>query len=96
MRRYLEARGLTSREREELLAAEVRADVERAVSEALEAALPGRESLFDDVYATAPWHLVEQREAARRAPPYASVRAGPQEAALRADQEAALRADAEK
>jgi pyruvate dehydrogenase E1 component alpha subunit len=105
MRRYLEARGLTSREREELLAAEVRADVERAVSEALEAALPGRESLFDDVYATAPWHLVEQREAALRAPPYASLRAGPreaalragpQEAALRADQEAALGADVEK
>ncbi len=44
MRRYLEARGLTSREREELLAAEVQADVERAVTEALEAAMPGRES----------------------------------------------------
>jgi pyruvate dehydrogenase E1 component alpha subunit len=68
MRRYLEARGLTSREREELLASEVRADVERAVTEALEAPLPGRESLFDDVYASPPWHLIEQREAALREP----------------------------
>lgn len=24
--------------------------------------LPARETLFDDVYATPPWHLVEQRE----------------------------------
>jgi pyruvate dehydrogenase E1 component alpha subunit len=64
MRRYLEARGLTSPERDGLLTTEVRADVERALAEALEAAPPGKESLFDDVYATAPWHLREQRESA--------------------------------
>jgi pyruvate dehydrogenase E1 component alpha subunit len=64
MRRYLEARGLTSSEREDLLRSEVRADVERAIAEALAAAPPGKETLFDDVYATAPWHLREQRAGA--------------------------------
>jgi pyruvate dehydrogenase E1 component alpha subunit len=61
MRRYLEARGLTSAERDGLLTTEVRADVERALAEALDAAPPDRASLFDDVYATEPWHLREQR-----------------------------------
>jgi pyruvate dehydrogenase E1 component alpha subunit len=64
MRRYLEARGLTSGEREELLATEVRADVERALAEAAAGAALGKETLFDDVYAVLPWHLREQRDAA--------------------------------
>ena len=64
MRRYLQARGLTSAERESLLLTEVRADVERALAEASEAPTLAMESLFDDVYASAPWHLREQREAA--------------------------------
>jgi pyruvate dehydrogenase E1 component alpha subunit len=64
MRRYLEARGLASREREELLTTEVRADVERALAEAATGVTPGKETLFDDVYAAPPWHLREQREAA--------------------------------
>jgi pyruvate dehydrogenase E1 component alpha subunit len=67
LRRYLEARGLTTPERDELLLSEVRADVERALAEAFETPTLGVESLFDDVYASAPWHLREQREAARAA-----------------------------
>jgi TPP-dependent pyruvate/acetoin dehydrogenase alpha subunit len=77
MRRYLEARGLASPERDELLVSEVRGDVERALAEAFGAPSLGRESLFDDVYASAPWHLQEQREAARvvdaEAPPSAAA-----------------------
>jgi pyruvate dehydrogenase E1 component alpha subunit len=68
MRRYLETRGLTSGERDELLMTEVRADVERALAEAQSspaASALGKEALFDDVYAALPWHLREQREAAR-------------------------------
>ncbi len=68
MRRHLETRGLTSAERDELLMSEVRADVERALAEALSgpaASALGKETLFDDVYAVLPWHLREQREAAR-------------------------------
>lgn len=67
MRRYLEARGLSSPERDELLLSEVKGDVERALAEAFQAPTLGRDSLFDDVYASAPWHLREQRDAARSA-----------------------------
>ncbi|HEX4446879.1 MAG TPA: thiamine pyrophosphate-dependent enzyme [Polyangiaceae bacterium] len=68
MRRYLELRGLASVEGDERLRVEVRSDIDRAVAEAAAARLAPRASLFDDVYATPPWHLVEQRaelEAAR-------------------------------
>jgi 2-oxoisovalerate dehydrogenase E1 component alpha subunit len=61
MRRYLEARGLGGPVREERLAAEIAADVERALADAARAAKPARETMFDDVYAVVPWHLAEQR-----------------------------------
>jgi 2-oxoisovalerate dehydrogenase E1 component alpha subunit len=61
MRRFLEVRGLTSSDRDERLVADVRGDVERALVEAAGAALPGRDDVFDDVFAAAPWHLREQR-----------------------------------
>jgi len=60
-RRHLRMRGLWDDEREERLSAEVRADVERALREAADAEKPGRDTLFDDVYADLPWHLREQR-----------------------------------
>jgi 2-oxoisovalerate dehydrogenase E1 component alpha subunit len=63
MRQKLEAAGLWSLEREEPLWAEVRADVDRAVASARGAAKPVRDTLFDSVYACAPWHLQEQRRA---------------------------------
>jgi 2-oxoisovalerate dehydrogenase E1 component alpha subunit len=63
MRRHLEARGAWDATREERLAAEVAADVERAIAEAATAARPPRDSIFADVYAELPWHLVEQRDA---------------------------------
>ncbi len=62
MRRHLESRAAWDADRELRLVAEVRADVERAIAEAREAAAPARESLFDDVYAERPWNLREQRE----------------------------------
>jgi TPP-dependent pyruvate/acetoin dehydrogenase alpha subunit len=61
MRRHLEACGLGRAEGEERLAAEVRADVDRAVAEAAGAPPPLRATLFDDVYAQLPPHLMEQR-----------------------------------
>jgi pyruvate dehydrogenase E1 component alpha subunit len=63
LRRHLEAKGLASAESDERLAAEVRADVDRALAEASGAALPGAGAWFDDVYASLPWHLREQRDA---------------------------------
>lgn len=63
MRRHLESRGAWDAAREERLATEVAADVERAVRDAQAAAKPERATLFDDVYAELPWHLEEQRNA---------------------------------
>jgi pyruvate dehydrogenase E1 component alpha subunit len=60
-RRHLEVRGLWDLVREERLSAEVRADVERAVTEAAAAEKAPRDTLFDDVYAELPWHLREQK-----------------------------------
>jgi pyruvate dehydrogenase E1 component alpha subunit len=62
MRRHLEARGLASAESDERLAAEVRADVDRALAEASSAPQPAAGACFDDVYASLPWHLREQRD----------------------------------
>jgi pyruvate dehydrogenase E1 component alpha subunit len=67
MRRHLVARGLSNPEQDQRLFAEVRADVDRAVAEAQDAAAPAPESLFEDVCALVPWHLSEQRDEARRA-----------------------------
>jgi pyruvate dehydrogenase E1 component alpha subunit len=61
MRRHLERQGLASAESDERLAAEVRADVERALVEASNGAVPTSGAWFDDVYASPPWHLREQR-----------------------------------
>jgi pyruvate dehydrogenase E1 component alpha subunit len=61
MRKHLESRAAWDAEREQRLLAEVRADVERAITEARSAAAPERESLFDDVYAEPSWNLREQR-----------------------------------
>jgi 2-oxoisovalerate dehydrogenase E1 component alpha subunit len=61
MRRHLQAKGLVSAESDARLAAEVRADVDRAIAEASSGALPEAGAWFDDVYASLPWHLREQR-----------------------------------
>jgi pyruvate dehydrogenase E1 component alpha subunit len=61
MRRHLQASGLGGGESEQRLAADVSADVERALAQASSAERAPRESLFDDVYAELPWHLREQK-----------------------------------
>jgi pyruvate dehydrogenase E1 component alpha subunit len=64
MRRHLERKGLANAESDERLALEVRADVDRALGEASRGELPGAGAWFDDVYASPPWHLREQRDEA--------------------------------
>ena len=61
-RQHLEARGLWDAAREQRLATEVRADVDRAIAEASAAEKPARATMFDDVYAELPWHLREERD----------------------------------
>ena len=59
---FLRKRGLLDESAEKSAAEEARDEVQRAVG-ACEAAPPvSPESLVEDVYATTPWHLVEQRE----------------------------------
>jgi pyruvate dehydrogenase E1 component alpha subunit/2-oxoisovalerate dehydrogenase E1 component alpha subunit len=65
--RHLQYLGLLS----DAFDAELEQEIEREISQAIEAVerspRPGRESLFDDVYATLPWHLQEQRRELERA-----------------------------
>lgn len=67
-RRFLEATAGWTDDREKALEAELDAEIRAAVSEAEKAAPPSLDSLFDDVFAELPWHLVEQREALRSGP----------------------------
>jgi TPP-dependent pyruvate/acetoin dehydrogenase alpha subunit len=62
LRRHLEARGLADPERDARLAAEVRADVDRALSDAAAVEKPAPRTIYDDVYAEAPWHLADQKD----------------------------------
>jgi pyruvate dehydrogenase E1 component alpha subunit/2-oxoisovalerate dehydrogenase E1 component alpha subunit len=62
MRVFLEDRGLWDEQREKAASDEINAEITRAVEEAEKAGEPAPETLFDDVYATVPWHLREQRE----------------------------------
>jgi len=61
MRRHLVARGLWSDAEESRAVEEITAEIAAAVNTAEAAAPVRREQLFDDVYATRPWHLDEQR-----------------------------------
>jgi pyruvate dehydrogenase E1 component alpha subunit len=62
VRDYLGRRGAWDDARESALVAEVDARFREAVSIAERTPSPPLESMFEDVYQTAPWHLVEQRQ----------------------------------
>lgn len=69
LRRYLEGAGLWAEADERALDAELEAEISAAIAVAEAAPPPDRASLFDDVYASPPWHLREQREQLLRLPP---------------------------
>jgi pyruvate dehydrogenase E1 component subunit alpha len=58
--RYLSDRGLWDAARDEALVAELEAEVSATVQKVEQYGPPAVETLFDDVYATRPWHLEEQ------------------------------------
>jgi pyruvate dehydrogenase E1 component alpha subunit len=62
VRDYLTRKGLWDDARQSALAEEIDARFRDAVSIAERTPAPPLESMFEDVYATAPWHLVEQRQ----------------------------------
>ena len=62
MWRLLAARGLLGREEDEAYRAEVDRRFKEAVVIAERTPPPGLQTLHEDVYATPPWHLLEQRQ----------------------------------
>ena len=62
LRQYLETQRRWSQEQEESLRQQIDARVKEAVSAAESTAAPTLETMFEDVYATLPWHLKEQRD----------------------------------
>lgn len=63
LRHYLDAHLGWSDARDEQIEAEIDAELRAAVAVAEKAPPPPLESLFEDVFAEPPWHLVEQRQA---------------------------------
>jgi pyruvate dehydrogenase E1 component alpha subunit len=68
LRRHLERTATWTESRDKELEAEIDAELRTAITAAEKTAPPSLDSMFDDVYAEPPWHLVEQREALRRGP----------------------------
>jgi 2-oxoisovalerate dehydrogenase E1 component alpha subunit len=62
VRDYLTRKGLWDAARQSALVEEIDTRFRDAVSIAERTPAPPLESMFEDVYATAPWHLVEQRQ----------------------------------
>jgi len=62
VRRMLLGRGLWSDDDQAGAEAAMQDEIKVAIEAAEKAALPSLESMFDDVYAVAPWHLEEQRD----------------------------------
>jgi 2-oxoisovalerate dehydrogenase E1 component alpha subunit len=63
VRRFLEAQTGWTEARDQEIEAQLDAEVRAAVSVAEATEPPALESMFEDVYAEPPWHLVEQRRA---------------------------------
>jgi 2-oxoisovalerate dehydrogenase E1 component alpha subunit len=68
LRRHLERAHGWSDAKDREIEAEVEAELKSAVAVAEKTPRPSLESMFEDVFATPPWHLVEQREALLRSP----------------------------
>jgi 2-oxoisovalerate dehydrogenase E1 component alpha subunit len=66
VRRYLERAVGWSEARDKEIEVEVDAELRAAVAIAEKTPLPSIDSMFDDVFAELPWHLVEQRAELRR------------------------------
>ncbi|MDW7984532.1 MAG: thiamine pyrophosphate-dependent enzyme, partial [Acidobacteriota bacterium] len=62
-RRYLIRKGLWDAGRERALVQRIRNDLMAAIQKAESTRPPPVETLFEDVYATLPWHLREQQAA---------------------------------
>ncbi len=68
LRRHLVHRGLLDDAIDAAMEQELSAEISAAITEVETHGPPGRETLFDDVYADQPWHLAEQRAELLRGP----------------------------
>lgn len=68
LRRHVERLRSWSDADEQALRAAIEAELKAAVDAAEKTPPPSLDSLFEDVFAAPPWHLVEQREALKRGP----------------------------
>jgi 2-oxoisovalerate dehydrogenase E1 component alpha subunit len=68
LRRHLEITQGWSDAKDKELEAQIDADLKAAIIEAEKTAPPSIDSMFEDVFAELPWHLVEQREQLRNGP----------------------------
>ncbi len=62
-RRYLEHKGLLDPEREQTIITRIQQEVMRVIAHAEQQPMPPLSSMFEDVYAQSPWHLIEQQHA---------------------------------
>jgi pyruvate dehydrogenase E1 component alpha subunit/2-oxoisovalerate dehydrogenase E1 component alpha subunit len=69
LRAHLVHRGLLDDAKDTALEEELNAEIAAAIADVEALPPPGRETIFDDVYAELPWHLAEQREELRKTPP---------------------------
>lgn len=69
LRRHLVKRGLLDDAQDAALEEGLMAEITTAIQEVEQLAPPARETLFEDVYAELPWHLVEQRAEVLAHPP---------------------------
>jgi pyruvate dehydrogenase E1 component alpha subunit len=62
LRKYLVKGGLLDDARDSKIESEINEQISKAIQTVEKLGPPGRESLFEDVYAKLPWHLREQRD----------------------------------
>jgi 2-oxoisovalerate dehydrogenase E1 component alpha subunit len=68
LRRHLERHHAFAEASETAIVEALTTELEAAIASAEKAPPPSLDSLFEDVFATPPWHLVEQREALKKGP----------------------------
>jgi pyruvate dehydrogenase E1 component alpha subunit len=68
LRRHLERLRPWSDADDRAIEAELEVELKAAIAAAEQTPAPSLDSMFEDVFATPPWHLVEQREALKRGP----------------------------
>ena len=68
LRRYMDQRLGWTEDKQRALEAEIDAEIKATIAVAEKTELPSLDSMFEDVFATLPWHLEEQRQELKNGP----------------------------